>query len=83
MADGEKKKKKSGSYVDVRTVTGESEVSFADAVKQAINGLYDEHDKDNTRLQPASCTVTELGGTVTPNPGKINYVATLNVSGSG
>jgi len=87
MADAEKKKKPEvkfkNKYLDVRQVTGQSDVSFADAVKNAINGLYLDFDNHVIQEPPMSFEVVQLGGTITPNPGKINYAATLNVTHGG
>ena len=75
--DEEYKKK----FTAVRQVTGNSEVSFAAATKNAIDGLYDLYDNDKDgEKPPTSFEVVQLGGTISPNPGKINYAATLNVT---
>lgn len=68
-------------FVDVVHVSGYSEVSFAAATKNALDGLYERFaDREQT---PLSFEVLSMGGTISPNPGKITYGATLAVKVGG
>ena len=68
-------------YVEVIHVKGYSDQSFAAATKDAVDKLYRR--VEDRGDMPMSFEVVSLGGTITPNPGKINYASEIAVTVGG